>query len=104
MHTHKILLLPSLALGLLFLANCSPRTGKSTAGSTKPELHYSAAQIAEGQVIFTSHCGKCHQLYQPEEKSVAKWNAVLPPMIKKAKLSDEQGELVRAYVMANVKD
>lgn len=105
MHTKKFILLPGLALGLILLANCSPKTGKSTAASTtRPEVHYSAAQLAEGQTIFTSHCGKCHQLFQPEEKSVAKWNAVLPAMIKKAKLSDDQGDLVRAYVMANVKE
>lgn len=104
MHIRKFLFLPTVALGALLLANCSPKTGKSTAASTGPEVHYTEAQLAQGKTIFTSHCGRCHQLFQPEEKTVAKWNAVLPSMIKKAKLSDDEGALVRAYVMANVKN
>ncbi len=103
MKIRKFLLLPALALGVLALANCSPKTGKSTAATaTQPVVHYTDAQLAEGQTIFTSHCGKCHKLHQPNEESVAKWNSVLPSMIRKAKLTEEQGNLVRAYVMANV--
>jgi len=106
MHTKTLLLLPAMAFGLILLANCSPKTGKSASGtsSAMPDVHYTEAQLADGKAIFTSHCGKCHQLFQPEEKTVAKWNSVLPSMVKKAKLSDEQGNLVRAYVMANVKE
>jgi mono/diheme cytochrome c family protein len=101
----KLLLLPALALGIFILSDCSPKTGKSTTASTttKTEAHYSDAQVAEGKTIFTDNCGRCHKLINPADKSVDKWNSVLPTMIHKAKLSDEQGELVRAYVMANVR-
>ncbi len=104
MHMKKLLLLPGLILGLMFLANCSPKTGKSTAASTTaPAVHYTAEQLAEGKTIFTSHCAKCHKLHEPQDESIDKWNRVLPPMIRKAKLTEEQGNLVRAYIMANVK-
>jgi mono/diheme cytochrome c family protein len=110
MRTTKLLLLPALVAGAFLLSDCSPKAGKATtassdkgttASTTAP--HYSEAQLAEGQTIYTTNCGKCHKLFAPADKSLSKWEAVLPPMIKKAKLNDEQGLLVRAYVMANLK-
>lgn len=101
----KLLLLPTLALGMLLLTECSPKTGKSTtvsASTTKTETYHTEAQIAAGKTIYTSNCNRCHKLVNPADKSLKKWDAVLPVMIHKAKLSDEQGELVRAYVMASI--
>ena len=105
MQSKKLLLLSSLAIGALLLSNCSPKTGKSTAASTttKSEVHYTDAPISEGETIYKSNCGKCHKLIAPADKSLDKWNSVLPSMVHKAKLTDEQGALVRAYVMANLK-
>jgi mono/diheme cytochrome c family protein len=106
MQIRKTTLLSSLAVVTLFLVQCSPKTGKSTAASpstTKTEPHYTEAQLTEGKGIYTANCGKCHKLFNPADKSLAKWNSVLPTMIKKAHLSDDQGNLVRAYVMANIK-
>jgi mono/diheme cytochrome c family protein len=107
MQLRKITLLSSLAVATLLLVQCSPKTGKSTAASTSTAKttgpQYTEAQVNEGHSIYTANCGKCHKLFNPSDKSLEKWNAVLPPMIKKAHLSDEQGELVRAYVMANIK-
>ena len=108
MTRNKIILFAAAVAGTVFFADCSPKTGKATtAGSTATAStnapHYSAEQVAQGQTIYTANCGKCHKLIDPASKSLDKWNAVLPPMIKKAKLSDDQGELVRAYVMSNIK-
>jgi hypothetical protein len=103
----KTILLCCIAASTLLLVQCSPKTGKSTAASTSTAKttgpQYTEAQVTEGHAIYTANCGKCHKLVNPADKSLDKWNAVLPPMIKKAHLSDEQGNLVRAYVMANIK-
>ena len=104
MQHKKLLLLSALALGSILMVQCSPKAAKSTtASTTKPEPRYTAAQVEEGHTIYTNNCAKCHKLINPADKSLDKWNSVLPRMIGKAKLDDQQGALVRAYVMANLK-
>lgn len=90
---------------MLVLAACSPKVRKpvAAADTPAPAVHYTAAQLEEGRTIYTNNCGKCHKLFQPAQKSLSKWENVLPRMIKKAKLSEEQGNLVRAYVMSGIK-
>ena len=105
----KGLLLSAFVLATISLANCSPKVSKTvvatppTPVTPKPEVHYSEVQLAQGQTIYTANCGKCHKLFVPADKSLSRWESVLPNMINKAKLTDEQGGLVRAYVMANLK-
>lgn len=57
--------------------------------------------MEEGKVIFSSNCGKCHAIVQPEERTVGKWEKVLPRMNKKANLDEMQAGKVRAYVLAH---
>ncbi len=106
MRFQKSFALSALILGSIAMVECSPKTGKSTTANlpatTKEDTHYSSAQVAEGKTIYTASCGKCHKLFTPAEKSRERWESVLPPMIKKARLTDEQGALVRAYVMSNL--
>lgn len=65
--------------------------------------NFTAAQMEEGKTVWQGSCGKCHKLPLPESYTVNKFDKVLPRMIKKAKLSDEQGAKVRAYLIANAK-
>jgi len=107
MYAKKILLLPALALGILFLSHCSPKVAKTVtpAPATRAptmEPKFTDAQIMQGQDVYRSNCGKCHKLFNPADHSLDKWNKVLPPMIAKAHLDAQQGALVRAYVMANL--
>jgi mono/diheme cytochrome c family protein len=106
MQRSKIFLLAAFAAGAFLLNACSPKVTRPVAEAgtpAKPEVHYTEAQLAEGKTLFTGSCGRCHKLFEPASKSVSKWESVLPRMIKRAKLSEEQGALVRAYIMANVK-
>jgi cytochrome c2 len=85
---------------------CSPKKPKSAAeptGLTKSmaQKNYSADQIAQGEALFTSSCARCHKLFEPAKFGAVKWNRVLDRMIPKAKVSTEEGELIRAYVIAN---
>ena len=104
MQHSKTLVLGFFVLGAISLVNCSPKAGKTVGGSTSSTTnpHLSPAQLADGQIIYTNNCGKCHKLFVPSSKSVETWERVLPSMIRKAKLTDEQGTLVRGYVMANL--
>jgi cytochrome c5 len=72
-------------------------------GITVVTKDYSAAQLAEGEIIFKTNCNKCHKYHQPGEFTINKWNKVLPKMIGKAKLKGEQAEVLTAWVHAHVK-
>ena len=54
--------------------------------------------IANGKNIHDSSCGKCHKLKDIANFSIEKWDTILDRMIPKAKLSADDGQLVRAYV------
>lgn len=64
---------------------------------------FSEDQLQQGKTIFESKCHKCHGLKRPETHTFSKYSKVLPSMIKKARLSDEEGNLVRAYLLTNAK-
>lgn len=87
-------------------AQCTP---KKLATTTKaPETPavaktYTPAEMEEGKTIFEGNCGKCHTLYAPETRGIASWEKILPPMSRKAELTNDQAGKVRAYVLAHAR-
>lgn len=98
----------TIAAASVLMAQC---TAKKTATAAKsPEevvaevkKNYSEDQMEEGKTIFVGNCGKCHDLKEPETRTVEKWERILPRMSKKANLDDAQSGKVRAYVLAHAK-
>ena len=107
----KTLVLSFVAGICLLMANCSHKTTKPITSKKNADMEkvaeikakYTSAQLEEGKAIYESHCNKCHKLFDPQEFNVSKWEGVLPSMTKKAKLTDDQSALVRAYVLSHVK-
>ncbi|MFD2594008.1 c-type cytochrome [Sphingobacterium griseoflavum] len=96
-------------LGIATLAGCFPKASeviRSLPVENKEQIlaKYNQAEIAEGQVLFTSNCAKCHKLKEPESRTPEQWNKTLKRMIPKAKLNDRDGQLVRAYLIVNAKE
>ena len=90
------------------MVNCTPKASKAISElpvETKEQItaQYSPQQLESGKTIFTGNCAKCHKLKEPESRTPEQWNKVLKRMIPKAKLSDDDGKLVRAYLIANSK-
>jgi len=54
-----------------------------------------------GKTIFINRCGRCHDLPKPDQYTAQRWEAILSYMIPRAKLTDEQGVHVTAYLTAN---
>lgn len=103
-------LVTTLALGTFILAmvNCSPKASKSVSTEPAPtaeqmKANFSEEQMAQGKTIWESNCNRCHKLFAPESRDNEKWDRVLKRMIPKAKLSPEDGALVRAYLIAHSK-
>lgn len=93
---------------ILLIASCFPKASqaiRSLPVETKDQIlaQYNKDQLAQGHTIFESNCAKCHKLKQPETHTAEQWNSIIKRMIPKAKLNDEEGKLVRAYVIANAK-
>ncbi|HTN44702.1 MAG TPA: hypothetical protein VL098_00020 [Flavipsychrobacter sp.] len=89
---------------LVFAAACS--STKKTAGTssgTKTEVaakHYSAAELEEGKMLWEKSCDRCHKLYLPESRSQEKWDKILPRMVKRSKLNEDEAGKVRGYIMS----
>lgn len=64
---------------------------------------FTPEQIAEGKTIWQTSCSKCHKLFEPETRTVAKWETILPNMSMRAKLDETKAAKVRAYVLSNAK-
>lgn len=55
-------------------------------------------QLAAGRELYTDNCGKCHRLHAPKEYTTAQWTEELEEMQPKAKITDEQRELIHLYL------
>ncbi|MEK7257313.1 MAG: cytochrome c [Bacteroidota bacterium] len=56
-------------------------------------------ELMKGHELYQTNCSKCHPAFEVKSKPVERWQQVLEPMIKfKAKMSEEDGKLVSAYV------
>jgi cytochrome c5 len=108
----KIIILTALSAAALLLAQCSPKTAKTT-GRPAAKTHadkvadikknFTEADLAEGKAIHDTKCNRCHQLKTIGNFSMAEWDNILQRMIPKARLDEKQAALVRAYVMVNTK-
>src|SRR5262245_49043344 len=58
---------------------------------------------SRGKVIFMNRCARCHDLPSPAQYSFERWEAILKSMIPRARLNEEQGIHVTAYVKENSK-
>ncbi len=107
----KILVLAAMCAPIILFTQCAPKhvpksdkpTSTTANEVTEMKAKYTETQIAEGKAIFVGYCQKCHQLYQPTDFSVKKWDKILPEMSQKAELSAEQAAKVRAWVVVNAK-
>lgn len=103
----KISIIISIITVAILQSNCTPKATKATANTEKTETakeiveNFSEEQLTNGKIIWQSNCNKCHKLYEPKSRNTDKWDRVLRRMIPKAKLSPEDGALVRAYIIAN---
>lgn len=98
----------AIAATSILMAQCTAKKTATTAKSPEEivaevKKNYTEDEMAEGKTIFLGSCGKCHDLKEPETRTVDKWERVLPRMSKKANLEDDQAGKVRAYVLAHAK-
>lgn len=104
----KLFTIASLLLASIVLTECTPKKAATTTMTPEQKVadvkkNFSDAQMAEGKTLWEGNCNKCHKLFDPSSRTVDKWEDVLPRMSKRAKLTDEQAGMVRAYLLAHAK-
>ena len=67
---------------------------------TKPVVDVKP-DIETGKIIFTNRCGNCHGLPKPDDFTAKRWDGILSYMVPRARLNNEQGIHVTAYLKAN---
>ncbi len=76
--------------------SCTPKAVPATEG-TKVRT---ADELAQGKTIYDNSCGKCHDLPEPTAFTSVQWVGIMNSMAPKAKLTDEQHQLVYDYVVS----
>jgi mono/diheme cytochrome c family protein len=71
--------------------------------SAKATIENSPEAIAAGKVLFETRCNRCHDLKIVDVYSPERWATILPTMIPRARLNEDQAKQLRSYVMANAK-
>lgn len=56
------------------------------------------ADIGEGKLIFLKKCGKCHDIPVVENYSLERWQKIIPPMAKKANLTEIETVQLEKYI------
>lgn len=86
-------------LGLFFVA-CTAK--KAVVVEEVVDMTNFTPELVQGKTIYEAKCGKCHDLPRPAAYTKDKWTPIMNSMAKKAKISDEDRELVYNYVTMNL--
>jgi cytochrome c5 len=55
-------------------------------------------ELVKGRALYVAKCSSCHALYLPEKFKKAEWVNSVEKMAPKAKITDQEKQLILAYV------
>lgn len=55
-------------------------------------------ELVKGRALYVANCSSCHALYLPEKFTKAEWIKSIDQMAPKAKITDQEKQLILAYV------
>jgi len=84
-----------LSISAVIAVSCTPKSIPVTESNTS-----SADQLAQGKVIYENSCGTCHELPNPTDFTSVEWVGIMNAMAPKAKLNDDQHQLVYDYAVS----
>ncbi|MBB6371079.1 c-type cytochrome [Chryseobacterium shigense] len=85
----------SMIAGAVFMVSCGPKS----VAVTGPK-YTASEQLTQGKTIFENSCSRCHKLPNPVKHDDQGWIKTLSRMAPKAKLSDEQHQMVYDYLIS----
>ncbi|MEI6487824.1 MAG: hypothetical protein WCP52_02610 [Bacteroidota bacterium] len=85
-----------------FLFSCTTAVFKPTLSDVEhAKVVYPSVNIDElnkGLTLYANKCGACHQIFVPNKISPKIWDAMMPKMKVRAKLEDEEMDLIVKYI------
>ncbi|NHN27924.1 cytochrome c [Flavobacterium jejuense] len=98
----KLKIAIGLILSLFFVACSSSKKNVVEAIEIKEvEQVHLQPELAQGKVLYENNCGKCHTLHSADKYSKEQWSPIVLRMQKKARVNDEQRELIYNYLVMN---
>jgi cytochrome c5 len=80
---------------LLCLCSC----GSQLYIPTESKANISVENLQEGRKIYVNNCASCHQLYAPNKYKSGDWQKKLDWMQPRAKITDDQKQLIYNYLV-----
>jgi hypothetical protein len=89
-----------LILAAVFLSSCTKTSTASlyTPASSDATATATLDELQQGRTLYVNNCGKCHNLYSPDDFSASQWKTIIPNMEPKTSISTLQASLVTKYV------
>ncbi len=78
-----------------FLTSCGPKSHAVTGPK-----YTAAEQLLQGKTVFENSCNKCHMLPDPKKHDDQRWIRTLSRMAPRAKLTDDQHQMVYDYLIS----
>lgn len=88
-------------IGGFIFVSCSQKTVEPVT-TAEPKV-YKSEDIAQGKLLYTEHCIKCHKAFAPSDFTEKKWRHEVAEMAVKAKIDSEKENLILIYVLAGAK-
>ena len=85
-----------LGIGALGAISCTPKPAVVASTSAVG----TADRLAQGKTIYENSCKRCHDLPNPTDHTSVEWVGIMNSMAPKAKLNQEQHEMVYDYVVS----
>jgi hypothetical protein len=85
---------------LVFSLSCK----KSSTGSLYTPISDDATptatleELQQGRTLYINNCGRCHDLYSPDDYSATQWKGIVPGMAQKTRMNTSEVTLVTKYV------
>ena len=98
--TMKKLILLLIVTAIIIIA-CNKKAVPTKPITPDPSLPTVIPDTSIGKIVFIHRCGRCHGLPEPNQFTSKRWDGILSYMIPRARLTDEQGIHVTAYLKAN---
>jgi hypothetical protein len=83
---------------ILTFASCTTKLYTPSDANVNKRETASLTELQQGKEIFSTKCGRCHKLPNPEKHQPEEWTNILGKMAPKAHLTAEQKALVFKYV------
>ena len=85
-----------LLIVVLGIVSCSQSLYKPSVQDTEQQ-----ATLSNGRKLYIKHCSNCHNLHLPSEYTATAWALQLKQMQSKAKITDEERQLIYNYLTFN---